>query len=123
MRNTNNIIAIFFILLLSFQQVRIANYSSSFDFNKSYNSEKSQVLLETQNIFFCNFSDQKQGIQNYLESVHKLLLKISLPHEFNYSSGKYVVEKKLDSIYIIQSCLIIPSLETNTIIFPFHNFW
>lgn len=123
MRTTNNIIAIFFVLLLSFQQLSIGNYSSLLDYNKSHNIEKSQVIFETQNISFCSFSDQKKSIQNCLESIHKLLLKISFPNWLTTSSYQDIVKKKLDSIYFIQSCLIIPSLVTHNIIFPFHNFW
>ena len=123
MRFTNNIIAFFFILLLSFQQLRIGNYSSSFDSNNFCNSEKSQVISKTQNIFFCSFSNQKQGIQNSLESTQKLLLKISISNWLSETVDKYTIETTLNSIYLIQSCLIIPSLETHNIIFPFHNFW
>lgn len=114
----------FFIALITIVNVNFYHFNNVLvESTNSIESGGAWAHFESANSTFFSFIEQRTNAQIQLSNFQKNSIKIALPE---WSISKILtLEKQLNSeiFYEVISKIIVPGLESLTIIFPFHYFW
>lgn len=117
------IVALFFVVLLTWLQIGFGHYIGIDDTPGAPSEQGTIPVITNQNPDTYTFADQRQSFQSLIERLYKGLSKIIAPDWFRTNNSIYFDTMESGTAYLATVPLLPYRHEAPLIVFPFHYFW